>query len=62
MVKKKEQPYSPMNVLGMLKDKGVRVPVGPDFGKSVRPLVDAAGEVVKIPESCAILLRLQTFA
>lgn len=48
--------YSPMGVLGMLKEKGVHVPVGKDFGKPIKPLLDAAGDVVKIPEPCAILL------
>lgn len=45
-----------MNVLGMLKSKGVHVPVGKDFGKPIKPLLDAAGDVVKVPETCAILL------
>ena len=46
--------YSPMGVLGMLKEKGVNVPVGPRV--PVKPLLDAAGDVVKIPETCPILL------
>ena len=54
-----EKAYSPMNVLGMLKSKGVQVPVGKDFGKKALT-VDASGvpvyEKVKAIETCAILL------
>ena len=55
----KDQPYSPMGVLGMLKKKGVPVPVGKDFGKKAS-LVDKAGtpvyEKVTVPETCPVLL------
>ena len=54
-----EKAYSPMNVLGMLKSKGVQVPVGKDFGKKAHT-VDAQGvpvyEKVKAIETCAVLL------
>lgn len=59
MSKKPEKAYSPMNVLGMLKSKGVQVPVGKDFGKKALT-VDAAGvpvyEKSRVPEPCCILL------
>ena len=55
-MKKPEKPYTPMGVLNMMKAKGVRVPVGTDFGKPTKAVLDAAGDVVKIPEPCAILL------
>ena len=50
--------YSPMSVLGMLKSKGVPVPVGPR--RATKPLLDATGDRVyeKVPtiETCPVLL------
>lgn len=55
-----ETPYTPMNVLNMLKAKGVPVPLGRSFGPVTKQIVDAAGDPTMrpapIPETCCILL------
>ena len=52
--------YSPMGVLGMLKSKGVNVPVGPRNAPKAGKVADAFGNPVfqtaKVPDTCAILL------
>ena len=56
MAPKKSQPYSPMGVLSMLREKGV-VSAGANFGKKAAT-VDAFGAPVfpKTIETCPILL------
>ena len=49
--------YSPMGVLGMLKSKGVHVPVGPrKAGKVTDAFGDPVYKQVTAPETCCILL------
>ena len=58
-MKKPQGPYNPMNVLSMLKSKGVAVPVGTNFGKKAS-LVDAHGEALYeklgVIETCPVLV------